>query len=87
MRVAIVVVSVLGDRAAQRDCRLNGLREGRQALGVRMRVRRIEVVRRTRIDGTKPLLEDGGGVHVQQLFRLPNCRREPLAVTLGSACS
>lgn len=84
MRVAVVVVSVLGERAAQRDCRLDGLGKRRQGLGVRVRLRgRVEVVRRTRINRTKALLEDGGGVHVQQLLRLPNCRREPLGMTLA----
>lgn len=75
MGAGVVIISVLGGRSSQRSSRLDGLdwrrREGVVCLLMRRKMRmgrrRIEVLRWARVDGNKPLLEDGGGVHLQLL--------------------
>lgn len=63
MRVAVILVAMLGRGASERGTRLDRLRERRRSLIGRMRM--IEILwpprRHHRADG---LLEDGGGVHL-----------------------
>lgn len=87
MRVAVVLVAVLGRGAAERSSRLDGVREWRRRLVGGMRM--VEVGwpprRHHRADG---LLEDGGRVHVLDARAGPEpAKSTGIVVYDGSKCT